>query len=278
MKIRALRTNVKDFDASLPKTVKRIAEFVGMSRQCTFKCTVCKHTWTKSKARRGRFGCPMCNLDTKTREQTRTQDDYIALLKERNPTIELLGTYTGALRDALHRHTLCGHEWLAKPSNLTRPNGEARGCPKCMMRMKEARIGKRKVLVRGYEDKALRYMKSLFKPEHIHVHNEKTVPNFDYTFRGSNRRYFPDMLVTHINTIVEVKSISTIGLAGNMYQSTPSELFYKTRAKARAVMKQGFKFKLLVMRERGNKPYKIPNDWHTMNFRQFKESVLPYLL
>jgi hypothetical protein len=268
----SLKFTPTEFKKTLPPTIKLLTPYTTLRSYCTFKCKVCKHEW-ETKAIRGRHGCVECNKKQQTKNSTRTQEDYVELLAERNPTIILIGTYLGALRPALHKHTICGYEWDARPMNLTRPNGDARGCPKCKLKMKEATLGTRNVLVRGYEDKALAYMKKLFKPSQIQVHNEKTVPNFKYKFRGSNRTYLPDMFITHIHTIVEVKSASTIGLIGNMYNTKPAELFYTTRAKARAVITAGFKFKLLVMPEKGTTPISIPKDWIDMNHKQFKDSV-----
>lgn len=260
----------KEFDATLPAAVKRISHYETLSTKCTFKCKCCSFEWT-CRARRGRRGCPRCNKTAQNQASRKTEEAFLFdLAATHGDSIEAMCNYTRSGTRMQFRHVLCGHIWWALPANILR----GRGCPKCKLRMEEATLGERKVLVRGYEGKALTYMKTLFKPSQINVHNEKTVPNFAYRFRGSNRSYFPDMYLPHINTIVEVKSVSTIGLTGNFFQKKPQELFYMTRAKALAVLEQGYKFKLLLMSAKGVVPIKVPKNWHELNYREFKESVL----
>lgn len=264
----------REFDASLKANTKRVSPFQSTAYPCSFKCLVCKHRWTTGRASLGKRGCPECKRVRNVKALTRTTEEYKELLQLRNPGITCLGEYKGSFVYITHRHELCGHVWDAIPVNLIRPNGEARGCPKCKLRLKETMLGNRTVKVRGYEDKALRYLSTIFTPKQINVQNEKTVPTIGYYFRGSQRRYFPDIYIPHKKTLVEVKSLSTVGLLGNMYSSKPSELFYITRAKALASMEAGFKFKLLIMPERGYTPYKIPSRWYELTFKEFKESVL----
>lgn len=255
-----------EFDKTLPKSVRRTSEFTTLKAMCSFKCSRCKYEWTV-RAKRGWFGCNNCR--DKTPVNKKTNETYLVQLRDQHEDIIALEEYKGADTPILHIHTFCQHEWKARPLNILR----GRGCPRCKLRMKSVKLGRKDVLVRGYEDKAVKLLLKKFKPAQIRVHSEKVVPNFQYVFRGSNRVYFPDMHVPHINTIVEVKSMSTIGLCGNMYKSRPSELFYLTKAKHNAVIAAGFKFKLLIVQENGNE-LKCPKDWAQLTFSEFKQCFL----
>ena len=256
------------FDKSLPINVRRMSPYIALNSLCTFKCRTCKTQWT-TKAQRGlRKGCPTCNKMVQTQSSRKTDAQFRKELAALDANIAVLDAYVNSHTRLSFQHRLCGNIWPALPSNILK----GRGCPKCKLRMKSVRLGNKDVLVRGYEDRAIEYMLTLFKPKQINVHNEKQVPNIAYTFRGSNRTYFPDMYVPHINTLVEVKSTSTIGLLGNWFNAKPSELFYNTRAKARAVIAEGYKFKLLIMTEH-NEPLCIPVNWHSLSFKQFKEAL-----
>lgn len=260
----------KEFDAQLPKTVKRTTPYKTLVALCSFKCKTCKYEWT-TKAGRGFKGCYECTKKEKPPVNKKTPEEYVAQLQSVASDIEVLEDYMGAATSILHKHSLCGHTWKAKPLNTLR----GRGCPKCKLRMKEVSLGSKKVLVRGYEDKALALMLKRFTAKQIRVQNEKQVPTINYKFRGSNRLYFPDIYVPHINTLVEVKSLSTIGVLGNFYKEKPADLFYLTKAKARATIAEGYKFKLLVMLEDGTS-LKLPNNWLELSHRAFKEYALVY--
>lgn len=59
----------------------------------------------------------------------KTHEAYIEELAEKNPGIECLGYYVGATKKILHRCSLCGHEWLVRPTSLV--SNKPKGCPHC---------------------------------------------------------------------------------------------------------------------------------------------------
>mgnify|MGYP003304497035 CR=1 FL=1 len=65
--------------------------------------------------------CPKCSTRRKSHEQ------YVRELLLENPNIEVLGEYTNANTNILHRCTICGHEWMVKPNHLL----HGLGCPSC---------------------------------------------------------------------------------------------------------------------------------------------------
>lgn len=68
-------------------------------------------------------GCPYCAHRIK-----KTQDDYVAELATKKPTIEVLGQYKNLKTKILHRCKVCGYEWNVLPDNMLNTNN---GCPKC---------------------------------------------------------------------------------------------------------------------------------------------------
>ena len=61
------------------------------------------------------------------KSRKRTTDDFINLMKEVNPNIEILGEYIRSDQKTLVRCKSCGHEWPAPPSRLLLGSG----CPVC---------------------------------------------------------------------------------------------------------------------------------------------------
>ena len=57
----------------------------------------------------------------------KTQDEYVNELKEKNPSIEVIGQYDGASVKILHKCLVCGHEWEVKPTHVL----SGHGCPNC---------------------------------------------------------------------------------------------------------------------------------------------------
>lgn len=57
----------------------------------------------------------------------KTHEEYVAELKEKNPTIIPIEKYVNSSSKSLHKCLVCGNEWKVKPAQLLR--GHA--CPKC---------------------------------------------------------------------------------------------------------------------------------------------------
>lgn len=242
-------------------TIKPLGKYVYAHQHVEHLCLTCKHKWdvVPTSVLRG-VGCPKCARAGGAHNR-KTHADYVRELKAVTAEIKVVGKYAGADAPIEHKHKTCGHVWEARPLNTLR----GRGCPKCKLRMRQVTLGKRSVLVRGYEDKALTWIlkNTELKSKDINVHNEKTVPNFGYTFRGTKRRYFPDFFIPKRKMIVEVKSVSTLGLYGNCYAKSRSELFYMTVAKGNAVKAEGYKFVMMLMSEDGTR-IALPNGWMRM--------------
>lgn len=120
--------------------------------------------------------------------------------------------------------------------------------------------GKQYVL-QGYEPQALQYMKRFFRYRDIHGSSSGKVPSFEY-FDGRDRLYFPDFYIESKNCIVEVKSTYT-------FCSTIAR-YRMIRAKAKAVKRAGYGFKVLLMQKDGSR-IKLPPSWVDFSLQAIKK-------
>ena len=58
-------------------------------------------------------GCPKCAI----RSLDRTHEEYVALMKEIHPTIEVLGEYVNTTVKVELKCKVCNHTWSAAPAN-----------------------------------------------------------------------------------------------------------------------------------------------------------------
>lgn len=260
--------DAKTFAKLLPKTL-RLLSYNTRHTRCEAKCLVCGEVQHTTANKLLTKGCSTCNISNKGLNRRKSNVQFVADLARLNPNVKALDEYTTANAKLRVQHTTCGHVW-----SVSGRRAMGARCPKCDQRKREVKLGRRKVLVMGYEDRALRYMSNIFSPKQIAVASDKTVPTIQYKFRGSNRRYYPDMYLEHINTIVEVKSLSTMGIGRNRFFKRPAELFYQNCAKAKAVISSGYKFKMLVMTD-FDEPLRLPKNWYELRFKDFIAAITP---
>jgi hypothetical protein len=86
---------------------------------------------------------------------------------------------------------------------------------------------------------------------------------------SKSRNYFPDFYHIPTNTIVEVKSKYTMGLA----ESNNREVLRMVKAKARACIKSGYNFKLMLMDATGSL-IPLPEDWLSMDKRKINRYII----
>lgn len=130
--------------------------------------------------------------------------------------------------------------------------------------------------VRGFEGYAIKYLVKLgFEPDNILTTAKEGVPSIPYYDRKSktNRVYHPDMLVRREDReyIVEVKSSYTAGIMKGKKGHHAGE-FYRVRAKARACVDAGWKFKLLIAtKNKQNKDVVVISNLHEKTLRQVRD-------
>ena len=66
----------------------------------------------------------------------KTHSEYVAEVQSITSNIEVVGQYVGALKKILHRCTICGYEWMIRPSHAL----HGLGCPSCQETSGEQRV------------------------------------------------------------------------------------------------------------------------------------------
>lgn len=127
----------------------------------------------------------------------------------------------------------------------------------------------RKLTVQGYERQALRFLVDKgFDPKDILTESEfGDQLKIRYKYGKKVRSYFPDIFIRKENIIVEVKSMSTLGLLNNKKRG-----FSMTKAKAIACNKRGFRFCLLLLTEDGTR-IPLPKNWPFMK----KQDIIDFV-
>lgn len=134
----------------------------------------------------------------------------------------------------------------------------------------------RELTLQGYEKYALEYLVSEMgvKPKDIICECEndftKTL-NIRYKYGGEMRTYIPDAYVVSKRTIIEVKSVHTLGL-----ESKKKRGWSMTCAKAKATRAKGYNIILLLMQDDGSR-IPMPKGWYNMKKDEVVEALRPYL-
>jgi len=130
----------------------------------------------------------------------------------------------------------------------------------------------RELTLQGYEALALKHLVEVMgvKPKDIVTECEndftKTL-GIRYKYNGEWRTYIPDAYVISKRTIIECKSIHTLGLRSNKKRG-----WSMTCAKARATREKGYDIILLLMRDDGTR-IKMPKGWYNMKKAQVLEAL-----
>lgn len=136
--------------------IEVLGKYEGSLVKVDLSCKVCNHKWsTMPNSSIGKKrGCPKCAI----RSLDRTHEEYVALMKEIHPTIEVLGEYVNTTVKVELKCKVCNHTWSAAPANSI--TGSKTGCPAC----KESHLEKetRRILIDyGYEFESQFYFDDL---------------------------------------------------------------------------------------------------------------------
>jgi predicted nucleic acid-binding Zn-ribbon protein len=222
---------------------------------------VCGHTWNARPANllKG-HGCPECRHGSSNKTTSKFKQE----LKAVNREILLLEEYVNAKTKVSVKHT-CGHVWSTLPNVLLKGHG----CPACSHKLKWAQEAK--TFVRGYEPQALKWLtKTRFKAKQIQVSD---IPWITYSYSGRKRKYYPDFFVADEALIIEVKSMSSMGLSSNFYKLSSRELLATLKAKRRACIKQGFNFELMLMAPDGAR-IALPDNWYQLSGKAIRKAIV----
>ncbi len=91
-----------------------LGTYLNCSTKIEVKCLKCGNVWnaTPNSLSSG-HGCPMC-----ANNQKKTHQHFVNEMQQYNPYIEILGEYKNAKTPLEVRCSICGNEWLSKPSRL----------------------------------------------------------------------------------------------------------------------------------------------------------------
>jgi len=89
--------------------------------------------------------------------------------------------------------------------------------------------------VQGYEGQVIRYLLNLGTDENDLTNLRDEMPVVEYEFGGAKRKYFPDVFIKSVNTLIEVKS-----------EYTFSKDFDKNMAKHEAAKRAGFLHSIII--------------------------------
>ena len=93
-----------------------------------WKCQKCENEWQATiKSRNKGTGCPICNKKKQVKSKTKSNDQFIKELQQKNCNIEPLEPYVNSATKIMCSCTVCGYSWKVRPNSLLR----GYGCPNC---------------------------------------------------------------------------------------------------------------------------------------------------
>lgn len=108
------------------QTIEVIGEFRGMGRLATAKCLNCEYEWrTKSARLLKAHRCASCERG-RVGSRLKTDEQFKKEAAEKNPDIEVIGTYLGVHRPIEVRCKRCGRKWDSTPGVCFRDSGAVR--------------------------------------------------------------------------------------------------------------------------------------------------------
>lgn len=118
---------VKRLDEFFPN-IKLIGHYVNHATKVLHRCLIHNCNWEirPNNVLRGQ-GCYQCRIDRLKQSVTKTHEQYVTELKEKNPSIEVIDTYIKATTNITHKCKICGHIWKVEPNSLL----QGTGCPVC---------------------------------------------------------------------------------------------------------------------------------------------------
>jgi hypothetical protein len=222
--------------------------------------------------------CPTC-FPNKFGTRVKTHTEYKDELSFKKPEFKLLGRYVDSKTRIKYKHLDCGAKFETTPSDIRR---KLFRCPRCSPTSSGSfylyKYRGYEFKVRGKEAAAIHWLlnNTSIKPNSIELDSDRTIPSILYTFNRKKCYYYPDMLIRDRNILIEVKSLTTIGLGHEFFYVQPKTLWDRTRAKAKACIVAGYKFQMLVF-DGGNTRVKLPRNWYDYTHREivkwFKANV-----
>ena len=235
----------------------------------TFKNKECGHKVDLPWSRDFDLRCPTC-FPNKLGTRVKTAKQYKEELALAKPEFKLLGKYVDSRTTTKYKHLDCGASFEATPGEVQR---KAFRCPACAPKTCGSfyvfKYRGHEFKVRGKEAVAVHWVlnNTSVKPASIELDSDKTIPSVAYRFNRKRCYYYPDIFIRDRNILVEVKSLTTIGLAHDFFYVKPKTLWDRTCAKAKACLDAGYKFQMLVF-SGNNTRIKLPKDWYDYSHKE----------
>jgi len=118
-----------------------LGEYKTCSQKILCECAIDRHKWktTPNRLLNG-SGCPICGKLKSIKNSTKKHSTFIKEINKKNPTIKVLGEYTGVFNKILVECLECHHKWETTPDILLQSYSRKTGCPKCASYINENRI------------------------------------------------------------------------------------------------------------------------------------------
>lgn len=125
-KAKAHEQFVKEMKSVNPN-IEILSNYVANNQKVKCKCLIDGYEWggIPHTLLQG-HGCPECY---RRKANRRNEEEFLAEMKEKHPTIEVLSKYVRTAVKVKFKCTVCGYEWEAIPDTLI--NNKNPGCPKC---------------------------------------------------------------------------------------------------------------------------------------------------
>lgn len=260
-----------DYNKRLKERSLKCLEKEYSNQSMRHQCLVCKNEFSNHYTNilfQGN-GCPTCAGTKKKTTESYTKQLYAIT----SNVYAVIGEYKDAKTPIAHKCTKCQNIRAMSPDNCLRKYHSR--CLFCTpgfgsFKRKHYELNGQVVLVQGFENHALDYLKSIGVPEkEIITSSSGNVPSIQYKAGGA-RSHRPDIFIPCKNYLVEVKSLWTLGIhKPNAKEKGKSRAQRWTEQclKAKAARRAGFKYSLLVMTASGER-IKLPKDWYDYKFRE----------
>ncbi|MBR3000526.1 MAG: zinc-ribbon domain-containing protein, partial [Oscillospiraceae bacterium] len=138
------------------QTIEILGEFRGVRRFVTARCLKCGFTWRTMPSKLLKtHRCPSCER-SQARSRLKTDEQFREEAAEKNPDIEVIGTYRGVHQPIEVRCKKCGRQWNSTPGRVLK----GAGCGPCNMK------GPRKTMEQFQDEVAAVNDKILVKGEY----------------------------------------------------------------------------------------------------------------
>lgn len=105
-----------------------VGPYIGYHKKILVRCNKHNVAWmTYPKSLIGGHGCPNCAKVSRQKAFSKTHEQFVVEIAEKDPNIEILGQYKNARTKIKCRCKIDGYIWNVIPDALSR----GQGCPKC---------------------------------------------------------------------------------------------------------------------------------------------------